>query len=141
MRSASHNKGKNLRQKCDHCAHYQVEATRLKAKIVELEDKIRQGESHPGSFEDITLKQPTEQELQAVSEFLTYRFKAHHLTFDNIDKYLIKVDSENISVGAMVENLLTEPFFLVHPPYLESIVAYLFYSDSKVPEIRVNESF
>lgn len=75
--------------------------------------------------------------MKQVADFLSYRFKAHHLPIEATETYLFKKDqvkegeaaSTTTSVGTMIEVLLTEPFFITNSEYLEGLIVYLFYGD------------
>lgn len=102
IRSASLHKGKVGRVKCEECGVLKNEIKGLKEKVKELEEKMKAMSENAPLFEDIVIKQPQAVELEEVGNFLRYRFKAHHLSFDNLLKYLVKVEAPTISVGAMV---------------------------------------
>jgi hypothetical protein len=95
-----------------------------------------------------TVKKPTAELLKNVADFLSFRFKAHHLSIESTETYLFKKDqikegeqpSTTTTVGNMIEVLLTEPFFITNSEYLEGLVVHLFYGERTEEEFEIDEN-
>jgi hypothetical protein len=79
----------------------------------------------------------SEEEVVELRRFLTLRFKAHRLTYEESERYLINCEGtlddtekkKEMSVRELMESLFVEPFCIVSNRYLEVLVVRLIYGE------------